>query len=85
MALDSVLEQALALPVRERRELVEVLLCSLEDEDGDGQDEGDASPAWTEAWAAELERRAVQVDQGRARALPHDEVFAELRARFSRR
>ena len=79
MALESVLQQALALPADERSELVEALLRSLESVD-EGEDE--TSPEWNDAWAAELNRRAKEIDEGRARLIPHDEVFAELRARF---
>lgn len=83
MALESVLQQALALPADERSELVEALLRSLESEPEDeSEDEGETSPEWDEAWAAELNRRAKEIDEGRARLIPHDEVFAELRARF---
>jgi putative addiction module component (TIGR02574 family) len=77
MAMASVLQQALALPAEERSELVEALLRSLESED-----EGEPSPGWDEAWAAELNQRAKEIDEGRARLIPHEEVFAELRARF---
>jgi putative addiction module component (TIGR02574 family) len=86
MALESVLQQALALPANERGELVEALLRSLEEEGSDDpEDEGEISLAWAEAWAAELDRRAKQVDEGRLRLIPHDEVAAWTRARFPSR
>jgi Putative addiction module component len=43
---------------------------------------GRSDEEWEKAWAAEIERRMKEVDEGRARLIPHEEVFAELRARF---
>jgi putative addiction module component (TIGR02574 family) len=78
MAIESVLQQALALPAKERGELAAALLRSIEPADAEGLTEGE----WEAAWAAELNRRAKEVDEGRAELIPHEEVFAELRARF---
>ena len=38
--------------------------------------------AWERVWAAEARRRVKDLDEGRTRAIPADEVFAKLRARF---
>ena len=37
---------------------------------------------WGKAWAAEVARRVKDLDEGRTRAIPAEEVFAKLRARF---
>jgi putative addiction module component (TIGR02574 family) len=45
-----------------------------------GEAPADAGPE--AAWAAELDRRGQEIDEGRAQLIPADEVFAELAARF---
>ena len=70
MAADKILRDALALPPDERERIATVLLDSLSPEE------------WEHAWAAEAERRVKDLDEGRTRAIPGEEVFAKLRARF---
>lgn len=78
MSLDLVLQQALALPAKERGELASALLRSIGPDDVEVLTEAE----WEEAWALEVNRRAREIDEGRAKWIPHEEVFAELRARF---
>jgi len=74
MAIEKVLREVLALSREDRERLWDALQESLEpDEEGE------------KAWAAEVERRMKEVDEGRARLIPHEEVLAELRARFPSR
>jgi putative addiction module component (TIGR02574 family) len=73
MAAEKVLEEALALPPEERERLADALYDSLEPDE-----------EWERAWAAEVERRVKDLDEGRTRAIPAEEVFAELRARYPR-
>jgi putative addiction module component (TIGR02574 family) len=61
-AAKRVLQEALALPSHERRELAEQLVDSLEDTD----------PAWERAWRAELDDRLAQM-----RAVAEEEVSLE--------
>jgi len=68
---DELLNEALALPVELRAQLVDALLRSL----NPAQAEIDAS------WAAEAERRIDELDAGEAALIPGDEVFARLRSR----
>jgi putative addiction module component (TIGR02574 family) len=70
-AVEKVLQEALALPREDRARLLEALQESLEPDE-----------EWEKAWAAEIQRRKRAVDEGRARLIPHEEVFAEHRARF---
>ena len=81
MAFDTVLQQALALPAKERSELASALLRSIEPDDAEVLTEAE----WEEAWTAELNRRAKEIDEGRAQLIPAEEVFAELQARFPSR
>jgi putative addiction module component (TIGR02574 family) len=74
MAVEKVLQEALALPREERTRVLEALQESLEPDE-----------EWERAWAAEAERRMKAVNEGRAQLIPHETVFAELRARFPRR
>jgi len=62
---------ALNLPPGERARLIERLITSL-----------DADPAVEEAWAAEVERRQTQIDNGKVSLLPGPETLAKLKAEF---
>ncbi len=61
------------LPGRDRAELAQFLIDSLEPES-----DADAATAWD----AELSRRAAEVRAGVVGGKTADQVFAELRARF---
>ncbi len=62
--------EASELPSHERARLAEVLIASLDEEDG-----------WPHAWAAEVDRRHEELRSGAVKGIPADEVFAEIRAR----
>jgi putative addiction module component (TIGR02574 family) len=66
-----ILEAALKLPTEQREELIEELSASL--------DAGDLG----EYWEAEIQRRVADVDAGKVKTVPADEVYARLRQRFS--
>jgi putative addiction module component (TIGR02574 family) len=72
------LERALGLQESERAELAHHLLLSLEP-DVDGPD-----PDHQAAWAAEIEARLRDVEQGRATLIPWEEVKARLRQPLAR-
>jgi Putative addiction module component len=75
MTPDEVVEQALALPMEARAELVEKLLASLEQED------------WAEidpALAEEAEKRIDALDRGEDRSYPAAEVIKDLLARVKK-
>ncbi len=67
------LQHALQLPEDDRLALATELLESVE---------GPEDPEWTAAWAAELDRRVREIDEGRAKAVPWEEVKAKLEARY---
>jgi putative addiction module component (TIGR02574 family) len=71
MTKEQILEHAMALEPRQREELAEELLLSV-DEILDPE------------WAAEIKRRIAQIDRGEAKLVPADEVFATLRAKYSK-
>jgi putative addiction module component (TIGR02574 family) len=62
---------ALHLPPGERARLVERLIATL-----------DADPAVEEAWAAEVERRQLEIESGAVSLLPGPETLAKLKAEF---
>ena len=70
--LDTLKAQLVAFPSRERAELAQFLMDSLESED----DEVEA------AWDVELTRRVDDIQAGRVVGEPSERVFAELRERF---
>ncbi len=67
------LDRALRLPVDERLALAAALLESVE---------GPGEPEWAEAWAAELDRRVREFDEGRVQGVPRSEVKAKIEARL---
>jgi putative addiction module component (TIGR02574 family) len=69
-AAKGVLEAALKLPPKEREELIDELSASL-----------DLSELG-EYWEGEIKRRMEDVDAGRVKTVPADEVFARLEQRF---
>ena len=73
--LEALKEQAAKLSTEERAELAYVLLQSLDAEVGD-EDEVE------QAWLAEAERRAGEVDRGEVTPIPGDEVFARLHRKY---
>lgn len=75
-AARKLLEDAMALPSEDRARVAAALLASLDD----AVDE-DA----TEAWAAEVERRADRVLAGDSEGAPWDDVRARLLDRLGRR
>jgi putative addiction module component (TIGR02574 family) len=67
-----IVEAALQLPPEQREEVINDLWASL---DGDLGDE----------WEDELQRRVKDVDDGRVRTIPAEEVFSRLEHRFRAR
>ena len=70
VAVKDVLDAALKLDPEQREELIEELSASL-----------DASNLG-EYWEAEIKRRIDDVDAGRVKTVPAEEVFARLEQRF---
>jgi len=67
--VDELSHKARALPPEDRVRLAEELLASVQAPDA----EVDA------AWAEEIKRRIAEIDSGKAKLIPADEVFAEVR------
>ena len=81
MAVEKLFQEALALPREERERLLAELALSLApvpDEETMTEEE------WQAAWMPEIERRIRDVEEGRSKLIPAEEVMAELRARFRR-
>ena len=72
--LKDIEEQALRLPLKERSELAHRLLVSL-----DGESE-ESPEAIANAWDEEISRRVADMDAGRTKWIPADEVFKEIDA-----
>ena len=72
---DRVIEEALSLPADVRLSLVEKLLTSLNlpiDEEID------------RLWAEEAERRVSQIEEGKIKLVPGEEVFTRIRAKHGK-
>ena len=71
---NSVLEDALQLPVEDRSRIASRLIESV-----DEAEDVEVSPAWL----AEIEKRMESIRQGTAKLIPHDEVMAEVRRKLA--
>ena len=67
--VDEISQKALELPPEERVRLAEKLLATVHEVDA----EVDA------AWDQEIQRRLAEIDNGTAKLIPAEEVFAEVR------
>jgi len=65
--------EAISLPVEERAIVVDSILRSLNSPEDDIDRQ----------WIAEAERRLEEVHTGRVKAIPGDQVFAQIRKRFA--
>jgi putative addiction module component (TIGR02574 family) len=72
--LEQLKAQALKLSPPERDELLRALIASI-----DGEPE-DTPEAIARAWDEEIERRIADLEAGRTRSIPAEQVFAEIRA-----
>lgn len=72
MNTSELLNEATSLPVEERVRLVDSLLQTLNPVDDSN----------TAAWLAVAHRRLDDLDSGRVKAIPGDEVFERVRHRF---
>lgn len=78
MAIEKVLQEALALSPEDRGRLVGALLRSLEPEDGEVLTKAE----WEAEWTVELDRRLRDLDEGRATAISYEEFKNRVRARL---
>ena len=69
--------QALRLSPNERSELAHRLIVSLEGEPEDSPE------AIAKAWDEEIARRVADMDAGRTKWIPADEVMTKLRAKIA--
>lgn len=72
-AVAKVRAEALSLSEEERLDLAEELVASVQ---------ANPDPEWEAAWVAECNRRKADLDSGKDKGVPWDEVRAELYARF---
>jgi putative addiction module component (TIGR02574 family) len=70
--LEEIEVQALALPPKERGELIHRLIVSLDGESTESPEEV------AKAWNEEITRRIADMDAGRTQWVPADQVFAEI-------
>ena len=73
--LKEIENQALSLSPKERGELIHRLIVSLESEPEDTPE------AIAKAWDEEISRRVADMEAGRTKWIPADEVMSRLRAK----
>jgi putative addiction module component (TIGR02574 family) len=72
--VSKVLERALTLSTRDRGFLIDQLIASLDD--------GPAEEGVEEAWAAEIKQRVDDIQSGKVKMIPAEEVIRELAKGF---
>jgi putative addiction module component (TIGR02574 family) len=72
--LEDLKARALQLAPPDRDELIRILIASI-----DGEPDGTPEEI-ARAWDEEIERRIADLEAGRTKSIPADEVFAEIRA-----
>lgn len=77
ITMNQIEEQALQLSTEERGELIHRLAASLE-----GESE-DTPEAIAKAWDEEIARRVADMEAGRTKWIPADQVLANLRQRIA--
>jgi putative addiction module component (TIGR02574 family) len=70
--IETLTQEALVLPEKERAELAHRILLSLEDTLETGVEE---------AWEIEIAKRVEQIKRGKANGRPAEDVFRDIRAR----
>jgi putative addiction module component (TIGR02574 family) len=68
--VEELARKALSLSTEERVQLAEELLATVQNVDAEVE----------AAWDEEIKRRIAEIDNGTARLIPSEEVFAELRS-----
>jgi len=71
---DELMDEAMSLPVELRAQLVDKLLKSL----------NPAQAEIDELWALEAEKRVADLEAGKVRPIPGEEVFEKIRKRLNR-
>ena len=71
---DTLLQQVMALPSRDRASLAKTVIDSLQDEDPD-----EVRAAWVE----EIETRMAAIERGEVKLYPGDQVIADARKKLS--
>ena len=74
-ATEKVVEKALELPADERIGLVDRILASLN---------LPTRPDIDKMWSEEAERRVAEIDRGEVDLIPGEDVFANIRRKYSR-
>jgi putative addiction module component (TIGR02574 family) len=75
LPVETLTEQALALPADQRALLADKLVESLDPAEEVGI---------RAAWMAEIDRRIADVESGRTKTIPAEQVFAEIHAMLNR-
>jgi len=73
---DELLKKALALPIKDRAALAGALLESLDNEVVD--------PEVEEAWDEVIARRLAEIDSGKVKTIPWEDIRRETLAKFKR-
>lgn len=73
---DEVLKAGLDLPPQERIAVARELVRSVPSAEGEDLPEAE----WNAAWADEAERRNREIEEGKVKTIPGEEVMARVRA-----
>jgi putative addiction module component (TIGR02574 family) len=73
-----VIAAALALPLADRKLVADAVCDSIDAED----DEEMSDEEYHDMWGKEIERRLADLEAGRTKLIPHEEVMARLREKY---
>jgi putative addiction module component (TIGR02574 family) len=71
---DELIDEAISLPIELRAQLIEKILKSM----NPSQDEID------KLWSIEAEKRVADIDSGKVKMIPGEEVFDKIRKRLNK-
>ncbi len=71
-----VLRIAMNLSAKERSDLAQAMLQSIDELDDD------APPRLSEAWRAEIARRSAEIDAGKVQGIPWEEARRRVRSKY---
>lgn len=71
--IKKITEDVLSLPIHDRAKLAHIIISSLDE---------DTTAASVSAWELELEKRVRDIQSGKVKGVPAEEVFSKIRAKY---
>lgn len=85
MTIDEIKRASVEFTYQERKELAHFFFDGLGEESEEecvGEYDGFATAEIRDAWAAEIERRVEELESGKVKGVPYEEVIKKLREKY---